>query len=175
MNWSPENDKAPADSEFSQNLQLLRELPFFAGMPLQALKIIVYLCSREIFEPKDVLFQQGDDDGLAILVVSGTANLTHKHEDRTYLLRQIVPGEFVGGLSLMCTEPRLYTAQASTPMTCLVLERGKFSHVMEEYPEIRFKAIKAITNSIFHWEQRLLRQAAELTDPLNQIVGVSLL
>ncbi|UCG08371.1 MAG: hypothetical protein JSV83_06915, partial [Desulfobacterales bacterium] len=61
MSLSGRNDSNPA-SELEQNLEFLRQTYFFSGIPLEALKVFAYLCTREKFKKDEYLFQQGEDD-----------------------------------------------------------------------------------------------------------------
>jgi len=62
MNSSMEKDETCLTCEFDKNLSILREIYFFSELPLDTLKVLAYLCSRENFKSGDYLFHQKDDD-----------------------------------------------------------------------------------------------------------------
>ena len=57
MNLSGRNNSNPA-SELEQNLEFLRQTYFFSGIPLEALKVFAYLCTREKFKSGEYIFRQ---------------------------------------------------------------------------------------------------------------------
>jgi CRP/FNR family transcriptional regulator, cyclic AMP receptor protein len=44
--------------EFQENLATLREIDFFSELPLDLLKVIAYLCSREKYQEGDFLINR---------------------------------------------------------------------------------------------------------------------
>ena len=77
MNSSTERQQ-PRSSEFQENLGILRQIQFFSGLPLEALKVFAYLCTRETFRAGDYLFHQDDNDGKAFYILSGEAELVRR-------------------------------------------------------------------------------------------------
>jgi CRP-like cAMP-binding protein len=175
MNLSPENDDGCGACEVSENLRLFREIPFFAGLPLQTHKVLAYLCSRETYEPGERLFQQGDDDGQAFYILSGSAVMAHELDKGPILTRTLEAGDFFGGLSLLGSAPRLFSVEARSTMVCLLLSRDKFHRAAEQFPAILPRAMQTIVRRIYDWEKRLLRQASSRLDGLDETVGVSLI
>jgi CRP-like cAMP-binding protein len=175
MNSSEENNEKRESSEFQENLNILREISFFSGFPLEALKVLAYLCTREKYQSGDYLFSQKDDDGQALFVISGKARLFYKGETKEGVIRDYDEGSFLGGLTLMANLRRLFSLQALTDLTCLVLTRDKFSRTMEQFPDLMPKAIKALVEGIGLWEERFLAERDSDCTPCRHKVGVSLL
>ena len=160
--------------EFNQNLSIFREIPLFAGMPIQVHKVLAYLCSRETFDVGESIFQQGDDDGQAIYILSGRAILSRNDESRGLMtIAEYGVGDFLGGLSLMGPSPRLFSLEARTTLICMVLSREKFQHAMEQFPEAMPKALQAVVSRIGDWDNRLLNQPEIQIDRIKEQVGVS--
>jgi CRP/FNR family cyclic AMP-dependent transcriptional regulator len=176
MNLSPENDEACGSCEFNENLNLFREIPFFAGMSLQTHKVLAYLCSRETYDPGERLFQQGDDDGRAFYLLSGSAVMVHRRDQRQIVTRKLSAGDFFGGMALLGSAPRLFSVEALDTVVCLALSRDNFHRLEQQFPDILPRAVKAVVRGVFDWEKRLLRQATNNgLNGLDAIVGVSLL
>lgn len=175
MNSSEENNEKRESSEFQKNLNILREISFFSGFPLEALKILAYLCTREKYQSEDYMFSQKDDDGQAFFIISGKARLLHQDETEKRVIRDYDEGTFLGGLTLMANLRRLFSLQALTDLTCLVLTRDMFSRTMEQFPDLMPKAIKALIDGIGLWEERFLAEFNSDCAPCRHKVGVSLL
>jgi len=159
--------------EFNENLAILRGIRFFAEFPLEMLKILAYLCTRENYKAGDYLFRQNDEDGLAFYILSGKARLTHDRE--TLILRDIEAGVFLGSLALLSKAPRIFSLQALTDMCCLILSREKFAKAMEQFPELIPKILKSISEGVHNWEQRFLSESRERCEKCFRQLGVSLI
>lgn len=175
MNSSTENVPECTSCELTDNLNLLRGIDFFARIPLEGLKVLAYLCTRETYKPGDTLFSQGDDDGQAFYFVSGKAKLSYKNEFGKQLVRDVEAGDFLGRLVLLGPMPRLFTLTASTEATCLVLERAKFLRTIEQFPDLTDKVFQAIIESIVSRDRHFLNSFKEGCDTCCDMVGISLI
>ena len=174
MNSSAENGPA-RPSEFAQNLDLLRQVPFFSGLPLEPLKVLAYLCTRETFRPGETLFQQGDQEGAAFFVIDGQAQLSRRDEEGgETVFSDYDAGSFLGGLSLLAESRRLFTLTAETEMHCLVLTRDKFVSTMGQFPDIVPKVLEAVVKSVRDWEKQFIIDHSDLCDLCRARIGVSM-
>ena len=174
MSLLEKNNSTPS-SEFQENLELLRQIYFFSGLPLETLKVFAYLCSREKFKQDEYIFSQDEDDGRAFYIINGQAQLERKDNGGTIRVREYNTGEFIGGLTLLGETKRLFSLKSATETTCLVLSREKFSKTMEQFPSLLAKICNAVAKSIDTWEERFLSDRADQCgDCLNQL-GVTLI
>ena len=74
-------------SEFQEDLNIFREIYFFAGLPLDMLKLLAYLSTRDTYKPGDVLFEQGDEDDRAYFIIAGQATLEDSTGGQTRPIR----------------------------------------------------------------------------------------
>jgi CRP/FNR family transcriptional regulator, cyclic AMP receptor protein len=175
MNSSTENAPECTSCELTDDLNLLRGIDFFARIPLDGLKILAYLCTRETYKPGDILFSQGDDDGQAFYLITGKAKLSYKNENGQQVVRDVEKGDFLGRLVLLGSMPRLFTLTAETETTCLVLERAKFLRTFEQFPGLTDKVFQAIIESIVGWDRRFLSSFKEGCNTCCDMVGISLI
>ena len=174
MSLLEKNNSAPS-SEFQENLELLRQIYFFSGLPLETLKVFAYLCSREKFKQDEYIFSQDEDDGRAFYIINGQAQLERKDNRGTIGVREYKAGDFLGGLTLLGQTKRLFSLKSATDTTCLVLSREKFSKTMEQFPILLAKICNGVAKSIDTWEERFLSDRADQCgDCLNQL-GVTLI
>ena len=173
MDSSTERERA--FSEYEENLELLTHIPFFAVMPVEALKVTAYLCRREAFKAGDALFQQDEVDDHAYYFLEGAAALLRKFDLGEEKLRAFGAGDFLGGLSLLSGAPRLFSLKAETPLTCLVLAGEEFRKTLERFPE----AVSLVMNEAFlqihRWEYDLVVQHAAACPRCKSAVGVTLI
>ena len=173
MNSSMEELDQGLSSEFNENLSVLRGIRFFSEFPLEILKILAYLCTRETFKAGDYLFRQNDDDGLAFYIISGKARLTHNKE--ALILRDIEKGVFLGSLALLGKAPRIFSLKALTDMSCLIMSREKFTKAIEQFPDLVPKILKTVSENVHTWEERFLTESGESCEKCFQKIGVSLI
>ncbi len=160
-------------SEYRANLETLMQLPLFAGLPLEPLKVLAYLCRRETFKPGEILFHEHEVDANAYYILEGTAGLLSERNGGSEYT-EFGEREFIGGMSLFCDIKRLFTLRAKTRVVCLTLSRDKFQKIVERFPEITDKMVKAIILGVHAWEERFLREHARACDGCRKWVGVSL-
>ncbi len=174
MNLSGKNNSNPA-SELEQNLEFLRQTYFFSGIPLEALKVLAYLCTREKFKSGEYLFRQGEDDGQAFYIIEGKAVLEYKQSEEAINVRDCESGEFMGGLTLVGEMRRLFSLKATEDTICLILNREKFSKAMEQFSDLMPKIFKALVTGIDNWETRFLADRTDECGDCMDRLGVSLL
>jgi CRP-like cAMP-binding protein len=160
--------------EYKENLEILRETYLFSKLPLEALKVFAYLCTKETYRAGDFLFHQDEEGGEALIILSGTARLIRNNRDGEYTFRDYSAPDFIGALSLLGKSRRLFSLKAITDTTCLVLDREKFSRAMQQFPETVPDVLQALTERIHAWEEKLLAQHTDPSRGGNAVVGISL-
>jgi CRP-like cAMP-binding protein len=170
------DESSPTPScEYQENLDILRQTYFFSGLPLESLKIFAYLCTREKFRQGDFLFQQGEEDGEALCIISGEVLLERTMGGASLPIRTLGAGEFVNGLTLIGPTRRLYSLRALQETICLVLGRDKFAKTLDQFPEQRHRIFRAVVVAINDWEERFLEGMTEACGGCTSKLGVSLL
>ena len=175
MNSLSAENKMQPSCEFQDNITILRQINYFAGLPFEAIKVLAYLCTQESFKAGDYLFHRNDDDGQAFYILCGKSQLEYTGGDTPLLIRNFGPGEFLGGLALLGNMRRLFSLKASTDLVCLVLTRDKFTKAMEQFPELMPKITQVAVENIRNWEERFFIDYGHTCgDGIHQF-GISLL
>ncbi len=152
MSLSQENDKRQIP-ELQRNMEILKEISFFEGFPTEVLKLLAYLCERGEYEEGDILFEKGDDPGIAYYILSGSTMLYRDGSEGEEKLRGYSAGEFICGFSLLGPMPALFTLRAETRLEMLSLTREQFSKVLEQYVELNSLLRKGMLKQLRRWEQ----------------------
>ena len=161
-------------SEYRANLEILMQHPLFAGLPLEPVKVLAYLCRRETFKPGEILFHEHEVDANAYYILEGTAGLVSEIDGETEHA-EFGERDFIGSMSLFCDLKRLFTLRAKTRVICLILSRDKFQKVVERFPEITDRIVQAIMRGVHAWEERSLREHAQVCEQCRKGIGVSLI
>lgn len=153
MNSSTELKQAP--SEYQSNLEILMQIPMFSGLPIEPLKLLAYLCKREVFRPEEIIFQQHEVDDNAYFIIEGKATLILENDIQEEI-SEFGESAFIGGLSMFYGMKRLFTLKAATQVTALMLSREKFQKTLEKFPDITGKIFEGLVKTIYEWEIRLV-------------------
>lgn len=173
MNSSTENsgtDCCQHDAIMAQ----LRSIPHFSEVALDTLKVLAILCTPMNYHPGTVIFNQGDSDDKAYLIMSGEAEVSRANDNETIRVGRFGPGSFVGALALTADVKRLFTLSAVGPLVCLNIRRKHFLQALENQPGAQNSFNKILAHSIVDWEEALLRAGKCPADSLGS-TGVSLL
>lgn len=160
------SSQAPAPGgEYAENLDILRTIPLFAGVPLESLKVAAFLCKRIGFKPDDNVFGQGETDDRAYHLLAGRAALSWTApEDKggeVRVLAEFGPGDFLGGLALFGSATRLFSLTALTPLTVLILSREKFLAQVLKDRHATEHILKNVAQGVVRFEETKLRELAE--------------
>lgn len=142
-----------------QNLDLLNELPFFSSFPAKAMKLLAFLAGRSRFSQNDILFEEGDDNGQAYLILSGQLALIKKIGGEEIVIQQYLTGDFLGSFSLLGPMPSLFILQATVETTLLTLNRKQFSKILEQFPETVNIALRSLLKELHQWERKNIAEA----------------
>jgi len=175
MNLFSENNDECVACEFQDNLAVLREIPFFAKLPMETLKVFAYLFTRETFKKGDYLFHQHEDAGQAVYILSGTSELVRLEAEQEVTIREYGENVFLGGLNLLGKLQHLYSLKATSALVCLIISREKFTVAMEQFPELKSKVIQATIERIRDWEEGFLTDHADQCKACREKLGVSLI
>ena len=174
MSSNTEKVNVNTDSEYQENLNFLRQVDFFSGIPLEATKVFAYLCTRESYHSGEYLFQQNDECEQAHYIISGNARLLIEVNNNEQEVKEYGEGEFVGRLALLGNMRRLFSLKAITDVNCLILTREKFSKALAQFPEVMPKMTKVIVNNVYNWEKQFMARRKEECSDCFKEIGVSL-
>jgi CRP-like cAMP-binding protein len=147
-------------SEYRDNLEAFREIPFFSGLPLEPLKVLAYLSERRRYKPGDLVFVKDEVDQNAYFVLEGSASLIVNEADESGF-KVFTPGDFIGALSLVGEMKRLFSLRAKDDLAVIVLSRELFQKTLEQFPDILYKLfLEAVVDGVYDWEKRLLHKHA---------------
>jgi len=177
MNLSTNKDDTK-ETEFVETLNILKQAVLFSRAPLEALKLLALVCQRQVYEPKDIIFNQDEDDGAAYLIIEGTALLVLEKDKKRYEIREYGPDAFLGGFSLMAPMIKPFSLKAleSGSVTCLVITRKGFTKVADQFPEILQTTGNALVKRTLEADKKIIQEFTGSAPPdVRNILGISLI
>lgn len=153
---SERDEEEPIRSELEKNLEILRNVDVFSGIPLEKLRIYAYLSKRVCYREGDFVFHKGEHDERGYIIVSGKAQIVREDGGESVPLEQLGEGDFFGGLALLADIKRLFSARTVTHVECLTLDRLTFQKLLLQFPAIAIKVLDVMVKRIARMEEKFL-------------------
>ena len=171
------NINSPGEkSEFTDNLNLFRQIEFFSGIPLEVVKLFALLCQRTTYGAGDTIFNQGDDDRCSYYIISGNAKLVLESNGKEIEIREYGPEAFFGVVSMLTPIVKQFSLKATEETTCVVMTRKAFSKVVDQFPDVPLIISRSIAQRLVSAEQNCMALfESSGQDEIRKLMGVSLI
>ncbi|HET6267385.1 MAG TPA: cyclic nucleotide-binding domain-containing protein, partial [Acidobacteriota bacterium] len=143
-----------------QKLEYLSRLDIFAGLGPQELLLIAYQCTEAVFEPGQMIIQEGDKADEIYLLIEG--ELERLRSDRS--LEPMMPGESFGVLAGLSGTVHFYSVRAVTKSLCLQIRPDGFQEILEDYPVMALGIFRVMRQKM----QTMLSRIEDLEGQLQQ-------
>jgi signal transduction histidine kinase len=118
-----------------------------------------------------VLFREGDPADRVYAIWSGRLRIQHEvGAGEVLVMRECVPGEVVGELSLLDQRPRSATVVVAEDARLVSLSRDDFSHLITSKPEVTLALLQALSHRLRSSDDYLIA-ASRSVDYLTQRLG----
>ena len=108
----------------------------FDGLPADAVSLLETCLQEKHFQQGEHLIHQGDIGEEMFVISSGHALvMTEDEEGQRHVIARTGPGDVLGEMSLLASEPRTADAIAQEPLVARVLSASTFHTLIESYPE----------------------------------------
>jgi CRP/FNR family transcriptional regulator, nitrogen oxide reductase regulator len=163
----------PAACTIDLRLEILQQLPFFAGLAAADIASINRQFREYGYRPGETIYLSGDTGTYLYVVAAGKVKLLrHTVAGQDVLLDVLIPGEFFGSLTPRVGDVYLETAQAQTAVCVLAISSHTFRTILQEYPSTAM-AILDLTAVRLQEAQETVRQLS--AHPVEQRIAVTLL
>lgn len=143
-------------------LQILGQVPFFAGLPQTELEKINRLFREAGYGPNETICFAGDPAERLFVVADGRVKLMrHSLTGKNVLLDMLTPGEFFGSLSALGDAVYPDTAEAQTQTCVLSISADEFRRILEQHLPVALKVLD-ITAARLRAAQERVQQLSAL-------------
>jgi len=118
-----------------QKIELLRQVPLFAGISEDLLGAVAESGQKTFFEAGEKLIAEGEAGSVAYLIMTGKAGCP-RVEGGEVLTEDLWPGTLVGELGMLVETVQNVTVTAQERLRALAFHRDAFHAVMEAHPEL---------------------------------------
>ena len=112
--------------------EILKNIPFFAGLSDEDLQAIIGMIQMEYFAAEHVIFEKGDAGDIMYIIKRGQVQVLR---DNT-ILAVLHDGQFFGEMALVSDEPRNATIKTVTDVEVLTLKKDDFKNLLQTNPSI---------------------------------------
>ncbi len=156
----------PEDAELQEQVvgvmegfDFLRRIPLFEDMPLAQMKSFYNICEERVFEPGEVIIEQGRP-GLALYVLrEGQVGVHRQEGDHSSEVAELGPGEYVGEMSLVDEAPTSARVTAKSRVVAFEISRDHFLRFLQANDRFAVRVLRVFVRTLC---QRLRDTTAKL-------------
>ena len=127
-------------------VDLLKQLPLFAGVNDSHLQTLVFSSDELIVPPGRTVFEAGDPSTNALIIKQGEGVVIDPQTGGVLALAG--PGSMFGEQSLIAGLPRRVTLNARTEIEAIVIEQSVFLRLCSEFPEIGMQVLDVLNRQL---------------------------
>lgn len=143
------------ETPLNEEVRALRQVPLFAGVSPNRLKLLAFSSERVSYRPGDALCLQGDVGDAAFVILSGRAEVLVDSPKGQSRVAEVADNAVVGEIAILCETPRTATVKATTQVEALRIGKENFVKLMTDFPETTIEVMRVLA-------ERLTRTTAEL-------------
>jgi CRP/FNR family transcriptional regulator, cyclic AMP receptor protein len=125
-------------------VEALKAAPLFEGLSDKELQEVALRTEDLDFPAGKVLCREGEIGSDFYVIMEGEADVSRDGE----VIATHGSGDFFGEISLVEDVARNATVTATAPVRCFLLTRGRFLHVLDEYPDVERKVMRALAKRL---------------------------
>ena len=134
----------------------LRQVPLFSLLDNDELAILAAQVDIRDFAANQRIYKAGEPNGPAYVMLSGAVDVTLIDEDgQEVLFSQPLHGDFFGFASMLEGVAHLTTAIATAPTSCIEIDRGDISVLLEKKPQAGLDMLTVMSSEI-HKAQKVI-------------------
>ncbi len=131
------------------DIELLKKVPIFSNLDDDELMKIRKLCVTQHYEKDRLILIEEDIGKTLFLIKKGRVKVSRVSDDgREVILSILGPGGFFGELSLIDGKTRSASVTAIESAEAMLLHRGEFLALLEDYPQIAISLLKELAARI---------------------------
>ncbi|MDZ7264237.1 MAG: Crp/Fnr family transcriptional regulator [candidate division KSB1 bacterium] len=131
------------------DINLLKKVPIFSLLDDGELEKIRKLCVTKHYEKDRIILIEEESGNTLFIIQEGRVKVSRMSDDgREVILTILQKGDFFGELSLLDGKARSASVTAIENTEILLLRRGDFMALLEQYPQISISLLKELAARI---------------------------
>lgn len=155
-------------------INLLKRVPIFSQLLDDELDKIRNLCVTQHYEKDRIILIEEESGNTLFIIQKGRVKVSRMSDDgREVILSILERGEFFGELSLIDGKARSASVTAIEDSEVLMLRRGDFMGLLEEYPQIAISLLKELAARIRKSDTQI--KSLSLQDAMGRVASTLIL
>jgi len=139
----------------SQETEILRNVPLFAGLDEDALTILAARLRRRKMPPGTPIVYKGDPAGPLYLIASGRVKIHQATASGDEVILEVMgPGDFFGDMSLLDGQPRSADVSTLQATELLLLEGEALRQTVQEQPAVAWTLLRILSQRLRDMDDR---------------------
>jgi len=131
-----------------ERILLLREIPIFADLSPEDLKLVAETAREEWYPQNSEIFHQGDEGSMMFVIVEGNLQVLRTMDGIEQVLAHRGSGDFLGEMAIIESAPRLATLRTQTDVRILAIEGETFKGILHERPDVAFAVLRSVSRRL---------------------------
>ena len=131
-----------------ERILLLREIPIFADLSPEDLKLVAETAREEWYPQSTVIFNEGDEGDNVLLIVSGELEVFRMMNGTGQVFARRGPGDFVGETAIIESAPRSAALRTLTDVRVLAIDGETFKGILRERPDVAFAVLRSLSRRL---------------------------
>jgi len=141
-----------------QDVETLRNIPLFAGLPTPRLKLIAYTAEVVRFAPGEVIVQQGDPADAVYIVTEGEAEVWIRDAEGNEIhLATMGRNSLFGETAVICKGRRTATVKARDRVATFKIRDTLVLDLVRQSPEIGMQVMTVLAERVERTSNALLQ------------------
>jgi CRP-like cAMP-binding protein len=147
------------------DVEILRQVPLFAGCDNAHLQILAFSSDRVQFQEGRIVFKKGIQGAAGFLILEGEAEVFDDVHGAGNILGRVGGQAFLGELSMISNAAYPVTVRAASTLAAQRIDRDLFLRVAAEFPEFSLKVMNNLSGKLDRTVGRY-NEVKHLFDPL---------
>ena len=144
-----------------RDVETLRNIPLFSGLPTARLKLIAYTAEVVRFEPGEVIVQQGDPADAVYIIAEGETEVLVRGEDgHAITVTTMGRHTLFGEIAVLCQGRRTTTVKAKGAVVTFKISAKVFLDLVRQSPEIGIQVMTVLAQRLERTTALLQQQQA---------------
>lgn len=148
----------------NEEVDLLRQIPMFQKVEQSKLKLLAFTSERLVFQPDQVICEQGEPGDSMYVIVDGEADVIVNLPNGPLTVATLKKNSFFGEIAILCDVPRTATVKATSTLTTLRITTDLFYRLVSEFPQMTIEIMREIAARLDRTTQDLQTTRNELSE-----------
>jgi CRP-like cAMP-binding protein len=127
---------------------MLRSIPMFSTIDPARLKLLSFTSERVSYMAGEEFIKQGEIGDSAFVIMSGTCEVVIDTAAGPATIGTVGANQLVGEVALLHSGRRTATIRAQTPVSCLLLSKDVFFHLLREFPDFSLAVMRDLAGRL---------------------------